>query len=134
MDILTITTSDNRPKYEALCKLATICLSMPHGNADVERGFSENKRILTDSRTSMVLGTLRGIRWIRDYLFFNDPGGGRPVKYPISANLISAFSSSRSTYQLYLEETTQEAQAKANKEKAEGEERRAVKLAYNNLK
>ncbi|KAL3226632.1 hypothetical protein MRX96_024832 [Rhipicephalus microplus] len=50
------------------------CLASPHGNADVERGFSENRRLLQD-RARLTLESFNGIRHVVCYgeCFDSDP-------------------------------------------------------------
>ena len=46
-----MTRPSGERKYQALMKLARTALTLNHGNADVERGFSKNKLLLTSHRT-----------------------------------------------------------------------------------
>ncbi|KAH9378025.1 hypothetical protein HPB48_022696 [Haemaphysalis longicornis] len=65
---------DGTPKYPLLSKVVKGLLSIPHGNADVERGFSENRRFLQD-RARLSLESINGIRHIVSYgkRFDSDP-------------------------------------------------------------
>ncbi|KAL1426107.1 hypothetical protein MTO96_018580 [Rhipicephalus appendiculatus] len=64
---------DGTTKYP-LSKLVNALLSIPHGNADVERGFSENRRLLQD-RARLTLDSINGIRYVVPYgkRFDSDP-------------------------------------------------------------
>ncbi|KAG8192189.1 hypothetical protein JTE90_009953 [Oedothorax gibbosus] len=53
-------------KYKNLSKLIKSCLSIYHGNADVERGFSLNNNIVSDNRCSLAESTIVSIRRVQD--------------------------------------------------------------------
>lgn len=53
--------AENQTKYPLLTKLVKALLSLPHENVDVERGFSQNGRVLHD-RSSLSLERINGIR------------------------------------------------------------------------
>ena len=61
-DVGKLKNSCGMPKYSNLYKLARTVLSIPHGNADVERSLSINKNILTSERTRLSEETLIGLR------------------------------------------------------------------------
>ena len=46
--VLQITDSRGQPKYSSLGVVVKVALSLSHGQADVERGFSLNKQVLAD--------------------------------------------------------------------------------------
>jgi len=50
-DALGRKSASANPKFPTLQKLVLSCLCVTHGNADVERSFSVNKKILTRART-----------------------------------------------------------------------------------
>ena len=58
----------NSPKFPILCKLAKTLMVVSHGNADPERGFSLNKNILTDNRSSLSQSSIVGLRTVKDFL------------------------------------------------------------------
>ncbi|KAL3213730.1 hypothetical protein MRX96_035229 [Rhipicephalus microplus] len=68
--------------------------SLPHRNADCERGFSENKRIV-DSRANLGIVSLNGIRHVKSYVkrFASDPS-----KVPVTRDLINAVKHSHRKY------------------------------------
>ena len=51
-------TSDGKPKYPLLTKLAKAALVLPHSNADSERAFSIVGKIRTQFRSEMCQDTL----------------------------------------------------------------------------
>ena len=55
-------------KYPALMKLARIALTLNHGNADVERGFSKNKLLLTSHRTRLEMPAINGLRTVSSFV------------------------------------------------------------------
>ena len=58
-------------KFPLLYRLAKACLSIPHGNADVERGFSRNKNTVTQLRTWLGEDTINASRKLASYMKCN---------------------------------------------------------------
>lgn len=56
--VFQLKTGLGDPKYPNLTTLVKACLCLSHGNASVERGFSESGRTLTFENTAMSLQTL----------------------------------------------------------------------------
>ena len=71
-------------KYPVLAKLIKAALIIPHGNADVERGFSISNNVLTEERTAMSVETLNGLLSTKDALAFYDPERQLPSSLPIT--------------------------------------------------
>ena len=42
------------PKFEKLSKVVKYALAPPHGNSDMERGFSENSSVITEDRLQLT--------------------------------------------------------------------------------
>jgi hypothetical protein len=78
-------------KYANITKVVKAVLSLSHGSADVERGFSTSKRILTDDKTGLLCRTYVG-------MYEN-----RPEFVPISKKLIQMATLAHKSYQGYLE-------------------------------
>ena len=57
-ELSTVVTSDGKPKYPLLTKLAKAALVLPHSNADSERAFSIVGKIRTQFRSEMCQDTL----------------------------------------------------------------------------
>lgn len=55
-------------KYSVLQKLVKSLLSLAHGNADVERSLSANKRTLTPDRASLGDLTINGLLAVKDHV------------------------------------------------------------------
>ena len=52
-DILKFKTRSGKDKYPGLGKIVKGVLTLPHGNADVERGLSDNKKMLGKDRVKL---------------------------------------------------------------------------------
>ncbi|CAF4128443.1 unnamed protein product [Rotaria magnacalcarata] len=63
-----------------------ILLSLSHGNADVERGFSENAALITDDRSSLSDISINGLRATKDAVKFY--GQGKVHEVPICKGLL----------------------------------------------
>ena len=50
-----MTRPSGERKYPTLMKLARIALTLNHGNADIERGFSKNKLMVASHRTRLSM-------------------------------------------------------------------------------
>lgn len=59
--------ADGKPRFAELATLAKNCLCVSHGNAEAERGFSVNKRLLQD-RTQLNEKTIVAMRIIKETL------------------------------------------------------------------
>lgn len=57
----------NEPKYAEVAKMSKACMCLSHGNATPERGFSENKAVLTH-REKLDEETIVAIRITKDFL------------------------------------------------------------------
>ena len=90
-------------KFPTLERLMKLCLALPHGNADVERSLSVNKYVLCD-RSSLHVDTIRGIRYAKDAVEFHDPQLRRPEKVPFTKDFLKAVRTSRSSYEVHLNE------------------------------
>ncbi|CAF3008436.1 unnamed protein product [Rotaria sp. Silwood2] len=62
------------PKFVMLSKLIKSLLALSHGNADVERGFSENAALVTDNRSSLSETSVNGLRITKDAVKFYGQG------------------------------------------------------------
>ena len=80
-DILRLKTSSGKDKYTRLEKAVKGVLALPHGNADVERGLSDNKKMLTKDRVNLSKGSIIGNRLTKEEM--------RPECFPFTKELIS---------------------------------------------
>ena len=58
---------NNLPKYSTLSSLIKALLTLAHGNADCERGFSINSALL-ESRSKLNLHSINGLRQIKSHM------------------------------------------------------------------
>lgn len=113
-NIITQKTEMGHLKYPSLSKVVKVCLSLSHGNSDVERGFSLSKRILTEDKASM------SERLLNDRLIIQDAVKPYPnvAHIPITKELLTLAYGARKSYEIYLEE---QKKLKEEKEKIERE-------------
>ena len=70
-----------RERFTALQKVVMASLVIAHGNADVERGLSDNKRVVSKKRTKMSLDNIIGVRATQDAVRFYDPNNAMLRNY-----------------------------------------------------
>lgn len=87
--------TDGSPKFPNLTVLVKLCLCISHGNADVERSFSNNKMILTSHRTTISDATLNGLRKISSFMNTYDH---KPELLPIDAAMLKSVRAARQNY------------------------------------
>jgi len=78
--VLGITTTDGRLKYPTLCKLIKNVLIIPHGNADVERGFSINENLVSKNRSNLSDTSINGLRSTYDAVKFAGNGASHKAR------------------------------------------------------
>ncbi len=83
-----------QPKYSNLMVVVKAALTVSHGQADVERGFSLNNHIIDDSRVSLKQQTVVAIRTVKDVV--NQYGS--VDKIPITRELIRKFKGAHAAY------------------------------------
>ncbi len=116
-NVFTLKTNTGADKFVALAKLVKCALALSHGNADVERGFSENAFLLTDDRSLLSDASINGLRATRDGVTFF--GNGKPHEVPITKGLLDSVRDAHARYCIDLEKQRQEL---FNKKKIEGEQ------------
>lgn len=92
--VFSLRSATGEQKYPLLSRLIKALLSLPHGNADCERGFSENKHLL-DGRSSLSIASINGMRHIKTHLRRYE---GDATKVPLSLDLIRSVKQSRVKY------------------------------------
>ncbi|KAH7932089.1 hypothetical protein HPB51_029506 [Rhipicephalus microplus] len=92
--IFELKSPGSQPKYPLLSRLVKCLLCLPHGNADCERGFSENKRFY-ENRYSLCIASINGLRQTKTYLRRYD---GDATKVPLSTELLQSVRRSRARY------------------------------------
>lgn len=118
-------TESGAAKYPSLSTLVKMCLSIPHGNAAVERSLSINKNLLGDKRSALHPDTMKGLRYAKDAIAFHDPVEKRPEKVPISKQFIKVVRSSRASYEVYREDENKKKAEKQKQKDANEETRKA---------
>ena len=104
---------DGNPKYSYLSKCALTVMLLPHGNADVERGFSINNKLLEKHGNNLHEEMIESLRIVKEFLIRS--GGQNNID--ISTEMIKACKSSRENYCKYLaEKREQEKQQEARLE------------------
>ncbi|KAL1485420.1 hypothetical protein MTO96_047324 [Rhipicephalus appendiculatus] len=96
--------TSNSQKYPLLSVLVRALLSLPHGNADCDRGFSENKRIV-ENRASLAIATISGIRHVKSYM---KRFGSDPCSVPFTRDIMTAVKSSHNVYSRRLQRESEE--------------------------
>ncbi|CAH0562964.1 unnamed protein product [Brassicogethes aeneus] len=120
---------DNSPKYPNLTKVVKSALSLSHGNAGVERGFSRSKLILSEDKTAMTLRTLNARLDVASALAKYQ---NKPHLVPIAKELLEMARMAHKSYQMYLtvkkeKDKKQADQIRLEEERLEMERQRAKK-------
>lgn len=104
--VFTLKTSFGTDKFIVLPKLVKCVLALSHGNADVERGFSENSFLLKDDRSLLSDASINGLRATRDGVKFF--GNGKPHEVKITKALVDSVREAHSRYCNDLEKRQEE--------------------------
>lgn len=102
------------PKFGGLTKLVNACLSISHGNAEPERGFSANKKTLQD-RESLEPETIVALRGVKNFIDLC----GKPVT--ITRRLLDLCYNARQKYFAHLEVKKAEEKSRLTRERQEQE-------------
>jgi len=118
-------------RYPVMTHVIKAALSLTHGSADVERGFSQSGRILTEDKTRMDEKTLNARFSIIDGLKrFNS----MPHKVPISSKLLTFARTARRSYHSHLDEQKRIAEEKEKQEAEEKKRKNKEKVILNDIK
>lgn len=111
----SLTNDDGSSKYPQLFALVKCCLSLSHGNATPERGFSVNKNILESHGSSLSEGCLVALRRIKDSIINH----GGSLNIPITQELLKSVENAYFNYSAYVEakKKADEAQARESEKK-----------------
>ena len=91
-----MTRSTGKRKYPALMKLARIALTLKHGNANVEKGFSKNKLLLISHRTRLEIPAINGLRMVS---FYSSKYRREPHKLSFSKDVAYSIRSFHASYE-----------------------------------
>ena len=95
----TMKNDDRTPKYPQLLALVKCCLSLFHGNATPERGFSINKRILETHGASLSENCLIALRRTKDSIIRH----GGSLNITITPDLLKSVENSYLNYTAHVE-------------------------------
>jgi len=114
LQVSNLKDSEGNLKYSHLAKLCFCILSIPHGNADPERGFSLNKNILNVHGFSIKEDTLEAIRIVKDFIVRSDG----VLNIEMTKDLFEHCKASYTRYQCYLEENRKNKEEEESHKKA----------------
>ena len=98
LDDFFFTKLDVGKKYPELSKVVIIILTLSHGQADIERGFSQNKTVL---QQNIKEDSISSKRIIKDHMLANKL---QPHSIEITNELRKSVRAARTRYAVYLEE------------------------------
>ena len=107
-------------KYPLIIKVVKAALSLAHGNAEVERGFSESAKNVTKDRVLLSEASVNAIQSTKDGL---KSVNNQPHTVPITKEFIQFGRSVHCAYNLRQEEEKQVADEKERKKKEDEEQR-----------
>ena len=108
-------------KYPLIIKVVKAALSLAHGNAEVERGFSESAKNVTKDRVLLSEASVNAIQSTKDGL---KSVNNQPHSVPITKKFIQFGRSAHcASCNLWQEEEKQVADEKKNKKKEDKEQR-----------
>lgn len=125
-DCLDIKTGTGKVKYANLSTVVRASLVLPHGNADVERGLSDNKRLVSKERVRLSEKSIVGNRLARDAVKNCDPINMQPESIPITKEMFSFIRSSHLKYQERIEEEKREKEREKRQKEEEREQRKEI--------
>ena len=106
--------------YPLIIKVVKAALSLAHGNAEVERGFSESAKNVTKDRVLLSEASVNAIQSTKDGL---KSVNKQPHTLPITNEFIQFGRSEHCAYNLWQEEEKQVADEKERKKKEDEEQR-----------
>ena len=113
-------------KYPLIIKVVKATLSLAHGNAEVERGFSESAKNVTKDRVLLSEASVNAIQSTKDGL---KSVNNQPHTVPITKEFIQFGKSAHCVYNLRQKEENQVADEKERKKKEYKEQRLVRKKA-----
>lgn len=105
--VLQTKKQDGRKKYDILAKLVKAILCLAHGNAEVERSLSENKKLLTKERTLLSDSSINGLRTVKDAVRIQ---GDVVSEMPVTKVLIKSGQLAHTKYKRRIEDEAAEEQ------------------------
>jgi hypothetical protein len=108
--VISIKNASGLRKYSCLGKVVRACLSLSHGNADVERSFSVNKKVVTADRVSLGQDTINALRIVKEAIRIQ--GNGQISSIAITNRMLQLARSAYSVYKDHLEKKKAEIEMK----------------------
>lgn len=132
--VFSLLSKDGGPKYPRTVKFVKAMLSLAHGNADVERGFSENRRLLHE-RSNLSIACVNGLHATKSSC---SRYGQDASAVPLKPDMIKALKGSLKKYQ---ERVSAECEPSAKKAKLHQDsvgnkvdEQRSIQMDINSAK
>jgi hypothetical protein len=116
-----VKTATNEMKYPNLMPFVKSLLVLAHGNADVERGFSDSGKSVTSQRTSLSEESTNGLRSTCDAL---KAYGNKAHAVPINKDFLQKARSTHMSYVKRLEEERKKLEEAKEKLRGEGRKRK----------
>ncbi|KAH9382265.1 hypothetical protein HPB48_022118 [Haemaphysalis longicornis] len=113
--VFSLQTPAGQAKYPKVTKLVIAVLSLPHGNADCERGFSENKQTV-HHRSTLSIASNSSLRQTKAFMKMYS---GDATKVPLTRDIKRSVEKS---HKVYRERIERENTAMSQKRKHEEEE------------
>ena len=99
--------------FPSLSFVAKTCLTISHGNAIAERGFSVNTALMTKGRLSLEETTIWAVRVMKEAIRLY----GTPTAVPVTRSMISAVRQAHSQYLSLVEAEKQKTTAEDKRKK-----------------
>ncbi|KAL3195697.1 hypothetical protein MRX96_001819 [Rhipicephalus microplus] len=115
VSVFSLQTPAGQAKYPKVTKLVKAVLSLPHGNADCERGFSENKQTV-HHRSTLSIASISSLRQTKAFM---KRYSGDATKVPLTKDIQRSVEKS---HKVYRERIERENAATSRKRKHEEEE------------
>ena len=85
--VFLLTSDEGNGRYELLPRLVKSWLVLAQANADSERSFSVNARVVTKERSRLGEQTIVSLWLLKDAVKFHDPVNCRPGKIPVTKEM-----------------------------------------------
>lgn len=108
----SINCKDGSKKFPLSKKVVQVVLIIPHGNSDVERVFSENRRMIVTDGSELSEASLDALRTAKDTVLWYDPKNEKPENVPLTKDILKSTIAAHKSYQNRLEEQRQDEEAK----------------------
>lgn len=118
------------PRYPLIAQVVKAALSLPHGNGEVERGFSESSLQMTDDKSNMGERMLNAKLTISDAIKKYE---NLIYKIPVTKDMIKFGRSAYRSYQNYLDERKRKEEMERAQELLSAAEKEKEKKALENL-